>query len=169
LSLPPNPPFTAPDTVSPACSRQRFPLETPPRQRGCSCLMVRFSGSNGLTARSAALRLILGFSLGYARLTLTRLEHHGSIAQLQIATSHSPYAFPAPAHDCSWPSSSTDLLWRGRSLSKRTFLKSLEGDIIIKFQHKNRLRSGCVGSSGDLFSEGGDRLVVIGVHLEYRV
>jgi hypothetical protein len=40
---------------------------------------------------------------------------------------------------------------------------------------KNDLRKndlcfpGRVGSSGDLFSEGGDRLLVIGVHLEHRV
>jgi hypothetical protein len=40
---------------------------------------------------------------------------------------------------------------------------------------KNDLRKndlcfpGRLGSSGDLFSEGGDRLLVIGVHLEHRV
>src|ERR1700730_17241975 len=71
------------------------------------------------------------------RLAIAELEDHRCISELQVPTPHSPHQFHTiqltTAHGC--PLQQTSSGWR--SQSKGTFLISLQGDIIIKFQHTN--------------------------------
>src|ERR1700730_12086438 len=71
------------------------------------------------------------------RLAIAELEDHRCISELQVPTPHSPHDFHSlqltTAHGC--PLQQTSSGWR--SQSKGTFLNSSEGDIIIKFQHRN--------------------------------